>query len=51
MVFAGVIEIKSVSVDRCGRRVTLVYSVMRYLNAERAGSDVHLWCARKAWSG
>ena len=50
MVFAGVIEIKSVSVDRYRRRVTLVYSVMRYLNAERAGRD-HLWRARKAWSG
>ena len=51
MVFAGVIEIKSVSVDRYGRRVTLVYSVMRYLNAERAGRDVHLWRASKTWSG
>jgi hypothetical protein len=48
MVFGGFRQIKvgPVTLGRYGRRATSVYSVMRYVNSQRAGRRVYIWSDR-----
>ena len=46
----GFVKVGLVTMDGYGRTEPLFYFVMRKAKSHWAARDVHIWCARKAWS-